>query len=331
MAGNVITRPFAHYALGVLMVIQRAAGGNTAYFLGKVSSTGSHLYFPAVYLLKEPLPVLIAGIIATIAGLLALWRAFKLLSGSFISRVARFVLERFSYFAIGIFAAAYWAYSIRSPLNIGFRHLFPALPFMYLLTAAGLRHWIAKPELPQAPSMHDVAFFMGRQARNFVRLGILAILVLWLVIETTATAPNHLSYFNQLGGGTLGGYRYVTDSNYDWGQDMLRLKTWLEQHPEVETFAIDYFGGGNPAYYFGGRAVSWNSSRGDPRDIGIRWIVISINSLQGSIQPPNQWYKRNPQDEYRWLTDTFPKDPALGMAPEPYDRAGTSLFIYKLP
>ncbi|MBI2097268.1 MAG: glycosyltransferase family 39 protein [Candidatus Sungbacteria bacterium] len=53
MVKNPVTRPFGHYYLGLLMVIQRAAGGNTAYFLGEVSSAGSRLYFPVMYLTKE--------------------------------------------------------------------------------------------------------------------------------------------------------------------------------------------------------------------------------------------------------------------------------------
>ncbi|MDO8301731.1 MAG: phospholipid carrier-dependent glycosyltransferase, partial [Sedimentisphaerales bacterium] len=46
---NEITRPLAEYSLGVLMTIQRAAGGNSSYFLGDLSKTGSRLYFPLVF------------------------------------------------------------------------------------------------------------------------------------------------------------------------------------------------------------------------------------------------------------------------------------------
>ena len=57
MAGNKILRPIAEYALGVLMVMQRTVGGNTAYFLGEVSSAGWWYYFPVVFLMKEPFPL----------------------------------------------------------------------------------------------------------------------------------------------------------------------------------------------------------------------------------------------------------------------------------
>lgn len=67
---NRFTRPFGQYLLGVLMVNQRAAGGNTAFFLDEVSSVGSRLYFPLLYLLKETLAL-------HILTLIALWFALK--------------------------------------------------------------------------------------------------------------------------------------------------------------------------------------------------------------------------------------------------------------
>jgi dolichyl-phosphate-mannose--protein O-mannosyl transferase len=52
MADKHVFRPYAQYALGLLMVFQRSAGGNTAYFLGDVSSNAWPHYFPVVYLVK---------------------------------------------------------------------------------------------------------------------------------------------------------------------------------------------------------------------------------------------------------------------------------------
>lgn len=40
MADKPVLRPLAQYLLGLEMVVQRAAGGNTTYFLGNVSATG---------------------------------------------------------------------------------------------------------------------------------------------------------------------------------------------------------------------------------------------------------------------------------------------------
>src|SRR5205085_834649 len=101
---------------------------------------------------------------------------------------------------------------------------------------------------------------------------LLALLLAWLFIETAASAPHFLSYFNELGGGAAHGYRHVTDSNYDWGQDLLRLKEWADKNPQADKIAVDYFGGANPQYYLGDKNTYWQSSYGDPRAAGIHWL-----------------------------------------------------------
>ena len=41
----------------------------------------------------------------------------------------------------------------------------------------------------------------------------------------------------------MDGYEYATDSNFDWGQDLKRLKIWLERILNRKKIAVDYFGG----------------------------------------------------------------------------------------
>lgn len=316
MSDKPVTRPLAEYALGVLMVIQRSAGGNNNYFMGNVSAAGSHLYFPAVYLMKEPLPVLLM-ILGAIA--FSIWRIKNIKSEmpgnyGFWRKIFSWLEDNFTESALLLFVIIYWAYSIQSPLNIGFRHLFPILPLTYLLVA---RSWARHHQT------HPAVKTSGY---------LLVILLVWFGIETDYAYPNYLSYFNQAAGGTENGYRYVTDSNYDWGQDLLRLKKIMDQNPEMDRVAIDYFGGSHIPYYLGDKAVSWWSSKGDPRAQGIHWLAISVNSLQGAIQKPINNFQRKPEDEYGWLTEMRPRtDSGLGAIPQWDLRAGTSIFIYHLP
>ncbi len=333
MSKNAVTRPLAEYMIGVLMVVQRAAGGNTNYFLGTVSNEGSRWYFPVVYLLKEPIPILILVLSWLITTLVrntkTLWKYGRRTGVIFVD----YLKNHFTEFSIASFVVLYWVYSMKSPLNIGFRHLFPSLPLLYILAANFWRKSVANIEIPYAESRLQVFWsFIRSFARASLRGSFIFALMLWLVFETIMIAPNFLSYFNQFGKGTWGGYRYVTDSNYDWGQDLLNLKRWADLRPEVKKIALDYFGGGDPAYYLGGRTESWWSSRGNPKDAGIEWFAVSINSIQGSIQPvvSTNGFVRNPADEYSWLTKGRKWEPGLGGAPVPDYRAGTSIFIYKL-
>lgn len=354
---NPVTRPFAEYMLGVLMVLQRSSGGNTNYFLGEVSAAGWTSYFPVVYALKEPLPVLLMIFIAILTALRnMLGKLFRLPR-----QAMRFVLEyienRFPEFAMLVFIILYWGWSMQSPLNIGFRHLFPTLPFIYILTASALKQWVVGLEVPRLNSfwqnLKAWAKLFFSAALKYIAV---VVLVIWFILETLVNAPHFISYFNEIGGGKENGYRFVTDSNYDWGQDMLRLKKFVEANPEIDKIAVDYFGGANPKYYLGeDKAEYWWSGRGNPslaqndadqtqtnaenfpresaygqRKSAIHWLAVSVNTLEGAIQPTVPGQVRKPEEEYRWLTELRPPKPGIGNVPEPDYRAGTSIFIYKL-
>lgn len=342
---NPITRPFAHYLLGVLMVLQRAAGGNTTYFLGEVSAAGSPLYFPIVYALKEPLPVLLLIVGALKIALLNFIKKVK--DGLKIKKIIlNYLATNFVEFSFIIFTFLYLARTIMSPLNIGLRHLLPIMPLVYILT---IKSWKKLTETSLLSffnfSFQPLKFLANFVNSKIVKFTALSLLLLWLLIEVLSTSPYFLSYFNQLGGGLKKGYRYVTDSNYDWGQDLKRLKVFIEKwnkdNPDkkIDKIAIDYFGGGNPRYYLGEVAENWWSARGNPLEISknenypkpIKWIAISVNTLQGAIQKLAPGQKRNPEDEYRWLVELkAAKSLEKGEVPPPDFRAGTSIFIYCL-
>lgn len=313
MANHRLTQPLAQYMLGVLMVMQRSDGGNTIYFAGQVGSTGSRIYFPMVYAIKEPLPNLIMVLLGLVLGLLGIWRTFRNMFGRYIKNsllaFKKYLEAHFEEFSMFLFALIYWAYSIRSTLNIGVRHLMPAIPLMYLLAVGPIKNWAGRI--------------------YWKRIFIFAI-VLWLAVESLVAYPYFLSYFNELGGGTRNGYRIVDDSNYDWGQDLLELKKFVDTHPEIQKIALDYFGGGSPQYYLGNKFVPWQSAKGNPPLHGIQWFAISINTLEQATQRLQPGQKRETKDSYLWLQALRPAAKGMGEVPTPDYRIGTSIFVYKL-
>jgi hypothetical protein len=226
---------------------------------------------------------------------------------------------------------------MHSTLNIGIRHLMPTIPFILLLTAGAWKAWITKFHLPTGDelSLDNVADSIAATARAIVcaitKYIFLILLLCWLVLETLFVAPYFLSYFNELSGGVWNGYHYVTDSNYDWGQDMLRLQSFVNAHPEIDKIAVDYFGGSNPKYYLGNKEVDWSSSKGDPTAQGIHWLAVSVNTLELATQPLAADEPRAVADSYPWLTALRPAaQGGMGNVPPPDFRAGTSIFIYHL-
>jgi len=50
-----------------------------------------------------------------------------------------------------------------------------------------------------------------------------------------------VAYFNELAGGPAGGFRYLADSNLDWGQALKPLKKWMDANG-VQHINLAYFG-----------------------------------------------------------------------------------------
>lgn len=101
---NPVLRPIGQYLFGLLMILQRASGGNTAYFLGELSAEGWWYYFPVVFLLKEPLPSLILILLALGLGI---WKVLK----PAVWRVKSFLNylgTHFAEFSMLLFVIIYW-------------------------------------------------------------------------------------------------------------------------------------------------------------------------------------------------------------------------------
>jgi hypothetical protein len=299
--GNSLTRPLVEYGVGMGYVFRRVAGGNGAYFMGQVSSTAFRDYFPAVFILKEPIPSLFLMLFAFLYALSRIFGTFfqsvKISVRSVLRDAVHYLRANIKEFAIFLFVAFYSYMSITGNLNIGFRHLFPILPFVYILTAKNISEFLKrkKDELGHFPY-----FFSA------------VVILAYLILGTAFAYPSYMSYFNEAAGGPKNGYRYVTDSNADWGQDLKRLRKFLAEHPEITKIRVDYFGGGDIKYYIGDRYLQWWDSK---RPIEPGWYAISVNFLQGSIYDT----AKKDSDSYRWLQN---KKPAY--------QVGTSILIYNI-
>lgn len=313
---NPITRPLAQYILGVLMVQQRSAGGNTAFFLGEVSGAGSRLYFPLLYFLKEPLALHILSLIAII---LALRNVFRRASTRLADRLHLLRLwthDHFTEFAALVFIAFYWMISIKSPLNIGVRHVMPTFPFIYLLVSRQIGSWLQLHRInDQRTRLAWIKQIFQVYLKAIPKYLFVAALLFWLIAGTLAVFPHFMPYYNELWGGTRNGWRIAVDSNYDWGQDLKRLADFAQKN-NIGKISLDYFGGGSPRYYLGERFEPWWSSHGPAHG----YFAISASVRQGAFGVPAPGFIRKPEDSYEWLKPEVP-----------IAQIGYSIFVYKLP
>ena len=313
MADKPFIRAFGQYFLGLSMTLQRAGGGNTAYFMGEVTAAkGWWYYFPLLYLFKEHLAFHIFTLIAILFTISSIRKARE----KTLAAAVGWMKDNFVLTASIIFIGVYWLYSILSPLNIGIRHVLPTFPFIYLLVSRQIIRWSKVPSIDNPQTLIEWIKEIYRVcARSFKTHLILWSLTLWIVLATLFVFPFYLSYYNELAGGTFYGYKIATDSNYDWGQDLKQLVKFVDEN-HIQKIAVDYFGGGNPEYYLGNKFVAWWSAKGAPP--AGTWLAVSANSLEGSMAKPVKGWSIKPKDTYSWLKDK-----------KPVARAGMSIFIYK--
>ena len=60
--------------------------------------------------------------------------------------------------------------------------------------------------------------------------------------------PHSLSYFNELAGGPKEGSFHMVYSAFDWGQDVIYLKRWLETHSEAAPLKLCCYTHFDPRY-----------------------------------------------------------------------------------
>ena len=65
--------------------------------------------------------------------------------------------------------------------------------------------------------------------------------LLAIAVESLAAFPNYLPFVNIAFGGADRAPRYLLDSNVDWGQDTLKLKSWLDAR-HIKSICFAYFG-----------------------------------------------------------------------------------------
>jgi len=203
--------------------------GRPGFLNGQISNDGWLAYFPYVWLVKTPLALfglMLLGFAAVVGThrhppaprppgppgskgrTQLLYEATPLLA---------------LFFIYGIFA-------LRTPINIGHRHLLPLYPSMLVL-AGGAACWL----------------------REGSRLGraLVAGLAVWFAIESLSIRPYYLAYFNALAGGPSNGYRHLVDSNVDAGQDLIALQRWLDTHApprggQAPPVYLSFFGPADP-------------------------------------------------------------------------------------
>ena len=256
--------------------------GHPGVFLGQISREGWRYYFPVLFAVKTPLAFLLL-----LAGAL----------GLFVTR-RRYDWERLF---LLLTAAGVGGASLLTRVNIGYRYLLPALPFLFLFTAQ-----LAQPGYVRARA--------GRWAAT-AAAG-------WLLVSSLLIRPQYLAYFNALAGGPENGWRVAADSNIEWGQDLAALGNYLASR------------------HIAGVRGAWFSIV-PPEIYGINLVEElyhptlppELEEQFGDFYPPRpapgvyvfgatflQGFQETPATSRQWFRERPPND-----------KVGYSLFVYDVP
>ncbi len=241
----------------------------TSYIFGKIYPKGVWFYFPAAMAIKSSLAFLILL-------LLAVWAIAK---GDLASWREILFLT--------IPPAIYMAVAMGAGMNIGVRHVLPVYMFLTALLAGA-------------------AWRLIQKNRRWVYA--VAILLVSQAISTTRAFPAYLAYSNELWGGPSQTYRYLTDSNVDWGQQLKATKKYLDLRGVKDCWFV-YFAEGVVDYSYYGIPCKplptadslWvNEPANAPPEIDGP-VLISAGNLSGYEFGPGPL---NPYEQFKSLQPT---------------------------
>ena len=186
--------------------VRAMANGMPSYFFGKVYLHGVWFYFPVLFLIKSTLALMVMAALTKYA----VWRGWMKLHWFKGGRELWFIVTPM---IIYLFVA------MGSHLNIGARHILPVWVFCCVFAGGGMAALIA---------------------RDKRWTWVAAVLLLCHAGTSLHASPNYMSYVNEAWGGPTQTYRYLTDSNTDWGQQLIATSKYLREH-NVHDCMFGYF------------------------------------------------------------------------------------------
>ena len=181
------------------------------YLLGTIYPHGKWFYFPLAFAIKSTITLLLLFLLVPI-----------------MIAVRRVICWRELLF-MAVPALVYVVIAMTSGMNIGIRHILPVYPFLIVL--AGWAAWQ-----------------LIRNRRHWAYA--IGVLLLFDIISSVRTFPVYLAYSNEFWGGPANTYKYLTDSNVDWGQQLKAAKKYLDSR-HVDHCWFAYFAAvvADPSYY----------------------------------------------------------------------------------
>jgi hypothetical protein len=169
-------------------------------------------------------------------------------------------------------------------LSRGVRYILPIYPLLCI--------WIAQL----------ASHIRSQSMKPRMQWGVL-MLLFWYAAGSVWISPHYLAYVSEIGGGPNNGINLLFESDFDWGQELKGLSSYLDER-NVERIKLGYFSTADPAHY-GIRYDPLPCETPAKPQTGL--IAASATTLQ-------VW------GCYDWLKNH-----------KPVDKVGYTIFIYDIP
>lgn len=262
------------YLYSIAGVLMGVADGKPAFLMGQYSDAGWWYYFIIAFLIKTPIPTIVFFIASAL---------YSIVEKENLKKALILIIPASIIFTM---------FSLQK-VNIGLRHILPAYPFLFTLLGF-------VPNIKtQSIKMARAIFYGG---------------IVWYAYSAALIYPNQLAYFNELIGGPKNGYKYLADSNIDWGQDLKALKIFMDEH-QIKSIKLAYFGCSDPKYFGINYEYLPSFMIPEPQnakdEIPLKgWFAISATMLDGVYLTDKDFYA-----PFRQV--------------KPYGNVGHSIFIYR--
>lgn len=191
--------------------VRLTANFYTSFLLGKVYAHGVWFYFPVAFLIKSTIGVLALVLLSLVVVATPRLNCWR--------EILFLMVPQIFYLIVALTVG----------MNIGVRHILVVYVFLYVLVGGA-------------------AWALIRKSRKWAY--VVGVLLIVHAGSSLMAFPNYIAYSNEIWGGPSQTYKYLTDSNADWGQQLKSVKQYLDQRGVKECWFV-YFAAGvaEPDYY----------------------------------------------------------------------------------
>jgi hypothetical protein len=210
--------PMYSYARGFDFVFNHSndGGNGPSFLLGNYSHGGWWFYFVVAFFIKNSIVVISLCFLLIFAALRSIFIRVK--GHTLLNSPTK---KQFYVVLLASFMGLYITASFATTINIGWRHMLPLYPVLYILLAIVYFEWLKKNPKP------------------WLAYGLVAVLFAYQAVSVVTHMPYMLSYSNSLFPVITSDFRpRLTDSNLDWGQDVYALLGYAK-HDQQHRYKYD--------------------------------------------------------------------------------------------